>query len=89
MSCYCSQTTHGGLFFWTIFSANWLQYDIEDLDNNNYCLGWYKVFLYATVINNLSEFTVIILNTLIAIALKYLSEFMKRHTTISEQTTGF
>jgi hypothetical protein len=25
----------------------------------------------------------------IAIALQYLSEFLKRHTTISEQTTGF
>jgi hypothetical protein len=64
-------------------------YDPEGLDMNNYCLGWFKKFLLAKFINNLSEFTVIILNTLIAIALKYLSEFMKRHTTISEQTTGF
>ena len=89
MSCYCSEHTNGGIMFWNAFAGDWSEFDEEGLDNNNYCGGWLKKFIYSNFITSASEYTVVILNAAIAFALTYLSAFMKRHTTISEQSTGF
>ena len=75
--------------FWNALFINWTQYDVDELDANNYCLGWYKRLVLATVIGSLSEFSIIIINSIIAVVLTYLSEYLKRHTTIQEQKTGF
>jgi hypothetical protein len=77
MSCYCSASTSGGYAFWKIFKPTWNEFDIEEPDENNYCAKWYQKFIYSIFINNVSEFTVIILNSAIAIVLQYLSEFLK------------
>ena len=69
--------------FWKAFAGDWSDLDEVGLDNNNYCGGWLKKFIYSNFITRASEYTVVILNAAIAFALTYLSAFMKRHTTIS------
>ena len=67
-----------------MFGWDWSQFNIDGNDKNSYCTGWFERLIYAQVVINVSDFSEIFINTVLAIVMRYLSEFMKRHTTIEE-----
>jgi hypothetical protein len=65
MCCYCQGLTNKGYYLWKLREQNWTQYDSND--KRNYCLDWYKLNLLAWFLTNLSDYSVIIINSAVAI----------------------
>ena len=89
MKCFCEAFTFNGIYFWKFFMVHWDDYDPEGNDDTNYCLRWIRDLIIDKMIGITSTFSMIGLNGIIAYVFGHLSKFKKKHTTISEQSTGF
>lgn len=89
MKCFCDSYTKHGFYFWLFFTLKWNAYDPAGEDQNNYCAKWMWDSIVDQIILYGSATSMIIINAVIAQLFAKLSKFKKRHTTISEQSTGF